>query len=113
MSSIVSWLLGGNRPFVKKGKETLVLNHKYVGNNDSIFYHYVLNSLCTAIVERIPTNIAPNLITLMALMVNVLPCLHLYVVYGPKYEGEISAEMSYVIGISYMIYIVLDNCDGK
>jgi ethanolaminephosphotransferase len=49
----------------------------------------------------------------MALMVNVLPCVYLLLVFGPDYDNEISAMMCYTIGISYMIYIILDNCDGK
>jgi ethanolaminephosphotransferase len=33
--------------------------------------------------------------------------------YGYELEGPISAWMCYTIGISYQMYIICDNCDGK
>ena len=55
----------------------------------------------------------PNVLTLAALLVNVIPCCLLVIFFGYEYDGPIDAWMSYMIGYSYMIYIFLDASDGK
>jgi len=33
--------------------------------------------------------------------------------YGIEGEGEISPAMCYVIGFSFQMYLIADNCEGK
>ena len=55
----------------------------------------------------------PNTITFVGLMINCLPGVWMIYQYGYELEGPISANMCYTIGISYQMYIICDNCDGK
>ena len=55
----------------------------------------------------------PNTITLIALIVNGIPAIYQMYQFGLDYESPIDAYMCYWIGISFTIYVILDNCDGK
>jgi len=39
---MINWLTSSNTPFIKKEKEHHVLEHKYSGENFSIWNHYFL-----------------------------------------------------------------------
>jgi ethanolaminephosphotransferase len=46
-------------------------------------------------------------------MFNLVPCLLLHYLYGYDNEEAISSWMCHTIGVTYMIYIILDSLDGK
>lgn len=54
ISVIIFRLTESNRPFIKEHEKQAIRDHKYVGSNNSLYYHYCLNSLCTAIVDNLP-----------------------------------------------------------
>jgi ethanolaminephosphotransferase len=57
--------------------------------------------------------LAPNLITLVGFIINIIPHIYLIYEYGWSLDGEISDNMCYALGLCYGIYMWLDNCDGK
>lgn len=92
----------------------MIKNHKFRGTNDSLYYKYVLNPFCTYLVDHvIPEWLAPNVITLIGLIINAAPCVYLVYEYGFSFDGEISGFACILHGVTYQIYIILDNCDGK
>lgn len=57
--------------------------------------------------------LAPNLITFFGLLCNVIPHLYMIYTYGWEHDGPISKWMCITIGVSYQMYLIADNCDGK
>ena len=41
-------------PIVKPHQEEAVRTHRYVGDNNSIFYNYVINPFCNFTIEYFP-----------------------------------------------------------
>jgi len=90
-----------------------VLGHHYVGDNNSIFYNYVLNHFCNWIVEFFPRWLAPNMVTLLGFIVNCIPSVLVLIIYDYNLDGHLDDWFCYVIGLTYTFYIIMDNCDGK
>ena len=65
------------------------------------------------VVEWFPKTLAPNTITFIGFMINLIPSILIIHLYGYSLSGEIDNWFCYLIGICYGIYITLDNCDGK
>lgn len=111
---MISWLTQPTTPFIKKEKEKYLINYRYRGSNYSFWYNYVTAPICDLMIKYIvPEWLAPNVITSIALMFNIGPCLWLYYYYGHLYTGTISPMMCHVIGIFFQIYVTLDGLDGK
>jgi ethanolaminephosphotransferase len=106
-------LLRPSTPIVKKEEFNHVIYHKYVGNNQSIFYNYVISHACNFIVEFFPMWLAPNMVTLIGFVVNALPSILVIYLYGYDLSGPIDSWFCYFCGFCYAFYITMDNCDGK
>lgn len=100
-------------PLISEEKFQLVKTHYYVGDNKSILYNYVLNHMCNWIVDKFPLWLAPNLITFIGFLVNLIPSVLVIAIYGYDLFGNLDAWFCYVIGVTYTFYIIMDNCDGK
>ena len=98
---------------MKPESESNVVNYKYNSQCDSLYYQYVQSPLCDEIVKKFPMWLPPNVITLLGFAFVVLPHLILIALYGNKMDGPIDGWVCVMVGISYFIYITLDNCDGK
>lgn len=90
-----------------------VRNFKYVSTGMSYAYYYITSPLSEFIVSHLPTNLAPNLITLFAFIcVITLNLLTLYF-NGFDSTGTIPDSIILICGCLYMSYHILDCCDGK
>ena len=68
---------------------------------------------CDYIVSKLPTWLAPNLITVWGFSW-ILACLAMtLLLYGNTTEGEYSPLLACFCGVAYFIYTTADNCDGK
>jgi len=55
----------------------------------------------------------PNLITFTGFLINLIPILMLLLNNDYGVDGETNQQLCFMIGVTYTIYIILDNCDGK
>lgn len=80
---------------------------------DSLFYKLVQSPMCDWIVERVPFWVAPNLITGLGFLLNVLTFVLMFALYGNSVEGPVDSWFCLFMCTTFFIYNTLDNCDGK
>ena len=90
-----------------------MLDFKYKGSVDSLYYKLVQSPLCDWIAEKLPMWLAPNLITLAGFSLTFSCKLLMLYLYGLSTEGPVDNWYCYLLGVSYFIYSTLDNVDGK
>ena len=69
--------------------------------------------MCDKLVKHFPLWLAPNLITLIGFLFNLVPNFIVFGLYGQAMDGPIDSWVLIMIGIAYFIATTLDNCDGK
>ena len=87
--------------------------YRYEGGDYGLSYIYFYNPFAQWLVEFLPRNLAPNLITMAGFMFTVCPFLYLFTAYGANFDTPIGGTFSYVNGVCYFIYRMLDELDGK
>ncbi|EAR92829.1 CDP-alcohol phosphatidyltransferase (macronuclear) [Tetrahymena thermophila SB210] len=105
--------MGFFKQYISEEGKQGIKEFKYKGGSVSIVYEYFWSPLCDWIVKKfIPSNIAPNTITLTASIIVFLA--HLNMMYhSPDFSQEIPSWVSFVMFIAVLQYQILDNCDGK
>jgi len=95
----------------KQGRKKLP-NYNYKGRDRSLFYKYVASPACNKLVEYFPTWLAPNMITLLGLLIMMVS--H-FIVYKhlPEMEGEAPTWVVVQSAVATLVYQTLDNLDGK
>lgn len=88
-------------------------NFKYDFTNDSIIYGYCLSPCLNRLVEYLPRNLAPNLITLFSLFCNIIAFTICVFDGGFDFDKELHRRTCFIIGFSQFLYQLLDNIDGK
>ena len=90
-------------------------NFKYVGLDDSIIYNYVVSPSLNKIIEYnlIPLWLAPNLITLLSLLFNIIGLLFVLIECKNDFSKCLSPTSTLIITITHYLYIIFDNLDGK
>eukprot|EP00049_Salpingoeca_infusionum_P006185 m.102471 g.102471 ORF g.102471 m.102471 type:complete len:398 (-) comp13223_c2_seq2:1648-2841(-) len=90
-----------------------IKHHEYAVRGKSIMDE-ALQPWFNWLVEQVPMWVAPNLITFVGLMVNLISNL-LLVSYNPTMDtpGIVPPYLYFVAGISLFLYQSLDNIDGK
>ena len=88
-------------------------NFKYRSTDESILYNKCMSPCLNKVVEYIPQNIAPNLITITALLFNIFAGVISYLDGGFDFSHKLNRITCFVIGIFQLIYQLLDNLDGK
>ena len=88
-------------------------NFKYRSTNGSLLYNKCMSPCLNKVVEYIPSNIAPNLITLISLFFNILASIISYMDGGFDFSHKLKRSTCFIIGIFQLIYQLLDNLDGK
>jgi len=66
-------------------------NYQYKGGDNGITYKYFYNPMASFLIDYIPENIAPNLITFVGFVFSVLPAFLLFSLFGTNFYGEISS----------------------
>ena len=96
-------------------KDTLsnMNNFKYKSTDDSIMYNKCMSPCLNYFVNFLPRWLAPNLITIISLGFNIFAAIISYNDGGFDFSQELKSSTCYVIGICQLLYLLLDNIDGK
>ena len=92
-----------------------IKNFKYVATNDSIVYNNLVSPFLNKILDLglVPEWIAPNLLTLISLIFNIIGFLFVIFEAGNDFSYKLSRLTTLVITITHYLYIFFDNLDGK
>ena len=88
-------------------------NFKYKSTDESILYQKCMSPCLNKVVNYIPRNIAPNLITFISLCFNIFAAIISYNDGGFDFSYKLRPITCFIIGIFQLIYQLLDNIDGK
>lgn len=96
----------------KAGRENLK-KYRYHGVDKSLLYKYALSDWAQWCVDKfIPLNMAPNTITLIGLVLQVIACAALFA-YCPTMKEDAPRWACALAGLCLFAYSTLDNMDGK
>ena len=104
-----------NIPPLDKRQLESIKNFKYVGSNESIVYNNIVSPFLNKILQLglIPEWIAPNLLTVISLIFNIIGFLFVIFEAGNDFSYKLSRMTTLVITITHYLYIFFDNLDGK
>ena len=88
-------------------------NFKYKSTDDSIMYNKCMSPCLNVLVNYLPRWLAPNLITIVSLCFNIFAAIISYYDGGFDFSGQLKPLTCIIIGIFQLIYLLLDNIDGK
>ena len=88
-------------------------NFKYKSSDDSIMYNKCMSPCLNYFVKFLPRWLAPNLITFVSLCFNIFAAIISYIDGKFDFSHELKRSTCMVIGIFQLIYLLLDNIDGK
>ena len=78
-----------------------------------MLYKYFYNPVATKLVEYLPETVAPNTLTVLGLLGTVIPFGILLGVCGCTLCGDVPAWFFFIHAITYFVYRMLDEMDGK
>ena len=78
-----------------------------------MLYKYFYNPVATKLVEYLPESVAPNTLTVLGLLGTVIPFGILLGVCGCTLCGDVPAWFFFIHAITYFVYRMLDEMDGK
>ena len=88
-------------------------NFKYKSTDDSIMYNKCMSPCLNVLVNFLPRWLAPNLITIASLCFNIFAAIISFNDGGFDFSGQLKPITCIVIGVFQLIYLLLDNLDGK
>lgn len=102
-------------PSLNKNQLENIKNFKYVGSNESIVYNNLVSPSLNKVLDLglVPEWIAPNLLTVLSLIFNIIGFLFVLVEAGNDFSHKMSRLTTLVITITHYLYIIFDNLDGK
>jgi ethanolaminephosphotransferase len=98
--------------YVKRQFQSRLLNYRYNGCDDSISYKYLLAPFADYLVQFVPRSIAPNTLTLSALLFTVVGAAACFVS-RPTMDVPIPRWLALYSGFALIAYQTLDNMDGR
>jgi ethanolaminephosphotransferase len=112
---------------MSKGKAEIALGSKYFSlqslenmskfqyktTNKSILYKYVTSPALDVLVSYYPPWLAPNLLTVCSFFVNLFTFFVILFESGNDYTVPLSRLSCLLQAITHLLYIILDNTDGK
>ena len=101
------------RTYIKPEWNDRIKNYKYSGINHSIVYNNFFSPLCDRLVNLFPEFVAPNVITLSGFIFVLLSFISIHSYAGNNGQGDVPAHISFLGGLAYLVYNILDNIDGK
>lgn len=101
------------RKYIKPEWHDNIKNYKYSTSNLSFFYNNIMSPFCNVLIEKFPTWLAPNVITLGAFSLIFLMTYIVHIYAGNDGKGELPSYILVIAGILYYTYHILDNLDGK
>jgi ethanolaminephosphotransferase len=110
-----SWTMNFT-PYLPEDAEARLKKYVYHGEDRSLMYKYFWRPLCAAAVERLPRWLAPNVITVTALLLVIVSHL-LFAFYMPNLTvdpalPDVPGWIFVYAAVSMFLYQFLDNLDG-
>jgi len=99
--------------YISPEGEERIKKYQYNSQSSSIVYKYLMGPLANIHVNFLPATLAPNTITIMAFLFNVVPHLLIASVTGENLSVEIPRWLFVFTGICQFLYMHFDNMDGK
>ena len=99
-------------PLPKEALEN-IKNFKNKSTDDSLLYNSCISPCLNKVVKLLPFRLAPNLITLIALLFNVLAAIISYKDGGFDFSSKLKTSTCLIVGIFQLIYLLLDNTNEK
>ena len=100
------------KPYIPKEYYNVIRSYQYKSSDSSISYKYFMSPLCDYLVNFFPTWLAPNVITISGFFLNLLYFLITGYYTGFK-GGFIPPWACFFSAFCYLLYMILDNIDGK
>lgn len=88
-------------------------NFKYKSTNESLLYNSCMSPFLNKVVNFLPYCLAPNIITLISLFFNIFAAVISYKDGGFDFSSKLKPSTCLKVGVFQLIYILLDNIDGK
>ena len=100
------------KPYIPKEYYNVIRSYQYKSSDSSISYKYFMSPLCDYLLNFFPTWLAPNIITISGFFLNLLYFLITGYYTGFK-GGFIPPWACFFSAFCYLLYMILDNIDGK
>lgn len=81
--------------------------------DESLLYNKFMSPCLNKVVNYFPTWLAPNLITLFSLGCNIIAATISYLDGGFDFSFRLKRSTCFIIGVTQLLYQLLDNLDGK
>ena len=108
----MNFIFSCTKPYIPKQRFNSIRSYKYKSSDSSISYKYFMSPLCDYLVNFFPTWLAPNVITISGFFLNLL--YFLITGYYTKFKGGfIPPWACFFSAFCYLLYMILDNIDGK
>ena len=108
----MDFIFSCTKPYIPKQRFNSIRSYKYKSSDSSISYKYFMSPLCDYLVNFFPTWLAPNVITISGFFLNLL--YFLITGYYTKFKGGfIPPWACFFSAFCYLLYMILDNIDGK
>jgi len=100
--------------FVSPQGEKNLVAYKYSGSDKSFCYQYFFSPVAQLVVDKIiPSWLAPNVITLLGFCCTLIPHFLILSYVGLSVEGNVPRWLCWLAAIGQLVYMILDNADGK
>jgi ethanolaminephosphotransferase len=104
-------------PYISEDAKQGLKNYKYSGADYGIAYRIFFNPVCNYIVDHwMPASWAPNTLTTIGFLFTLVPYIMVFALWGSSMFAtptEISSWFYVFFGLSYFIYRMFDELDGK
>jgi len=108
----MNFIVSCTKPYIPKELFNSIRSYKYKSSDSSISYKYFMSPLCDYLVNFFPTWLAPNVITISGFFLNLL--YFLITGYYTRFKGGfIPPWACFFSAFCYLLYMILDNIDGK
>ena len=108
----MNFIFSCTKPYIPKEHFNSIRSYKYKSSDSSISYKYFMSPLCDYLVNFFPTWLAPNVITISGFFLNLL--YFLITGYYTRFKGGfIPPWACFFSAFCYLLYMILDNIDGK
>ena len=108
----MDFIFSCTKPYIPKEHFNSIRSYKYKSSDSSISYKYFMSPLCDYLVNFFPTWLAPNVITISGFFLNLL--YFLITGYYTKFKGGFIPPCAcFFSAFCYLLYMILDNIDGK
>lgn len=101
------------RTYIKPDWHDKIKGYKYSGINHSVVYNNFFSPVCDKLVLLFPEFVAPNVITLSGFILVLISFISIHSYAGNDGKGDVPSHISFLGGLAYLVYNILDNIDGK